>query len=355
MSRVGGIKLRFRAARQISEFIRVDEWASSTIPAVLSGILLCWLQDGSNQNVVGRLFSLACCCGFLAAFLAFGYVVNDCSDYEVDLAAGKDKLIQRLGKRFGVATALALFLGGVIFSFVLSADTVQGVVACLLTYAFGLSYSCGPRFKERGVFGVVVSAAAQRSVPLISLGVMLGLTRSGELWAWAVMMFFNGVRYILVHQLLDSGLDKSVGVNTYALHNGIDLLKLEILASFLIETAMVIRYFLMPVFGMFSGPIAILPLALVALYVLLFFLVWRIVATRFGKSIFFAFDFMAYEALYNCFVPGVLLMVFVVLESPAFLVAAIVLLMLEWERVYSRVSILKYYLFDGDDRRSDKA
>jgi hypothetical protein len=148
-------------------------------------------------------------------------VINDLTDREDDLAAGKANRL--VGKsRVAIAAIIAITIAaGLAFAWLWRHDPL--LLSCYLAawLAFSL-YSLPPfRFKTRGILGVLCDAGGAHLFPTL-VAVILAFRAAGRpidrLWlagvgAWA---FAYGLRGILWHQLTDAANDRSAGVHTFA-------------------------------------------------------------------------------------------------------------------------------------------
>ena len=207
-----------RSLRAVRSLIRWDEWYDSKVPLLfISFYQICLVQATPPRQVL-VLFALVT--GFACLYLAFGYLINDYSDREADRAAGKQKMISSLPGSAIVVLLCLLGLAGMAIPVFLISDHVLAVGLTAIAYFFAAFYSMPPiRFKERGVWGLVVSAVAQRS--LLSL-IVFAIFDRYALDTWLLFLLFGlvGVRWILVHQLIDLQNDLETGVSTFASHVG---------------------------------------------------------------------------------------------------------------------------------------
>ena len=151
---------------------------------------------------------------------AYVSVINDLTDREEDLAAGKPNRL--IGRSPWTTAALILITVafGLVFAWLWRKDTL--LLSCYLAawLAFSL-YSLPPfRFKTRGILGVLCDASGAHLFPTL-VAVVLAFRAAGRpvdaIWiasvgAWA---FANGLRGILWHQLTDAANDRSAGVRTF--------------------------------------------------------------------------------------------------------------------------------------------
>jgi 4-hydroxybenzoate polyprenyltransferase len=152
---------------------------------------------------------------------AYVSVINDLTDRDDDLAAGKtNRLIGR--SRLTIALLIAATVAaGVVFAWLWRNDTL--LLSCYLAawLAFSL-YSLPPfRFKCRGFAGVLCDASGAHLFPTL-VAVIIAFRAAGRdvsvpwLVSVGVWAFAYGLRGILWHQLTDVDNDRSAGVRTFA-------------------------------------------------------------------------------------------------------------------------------------------
>lgn len=176
---------------------------------------------------------------------AYVSVINDITDGDEDVAAGKPN--RMVGRSRGyAATLVAITAGaGLVFCFLWRRDTLLLSFYLAAWLAFSL-YSLPPfRWKTRGIFGVLCDASGAHLFPTL---VAVTLTFRGAdrpvsapwlltVGAWA---FANGLRGILLHQLVDLEHDRHAGVRTFALRHPSIAARLGTFVVFPIEVAALI-------------------------------------------------------------------------------------------------------------------
>jgi len=150
----------------------------------------------------------------LCLYAAFGYIINDYADRDIDRAAGKNKLLATWSERTALVAVAIPCIGTLgIALLCLDASAIAIITVAILLAAL---YSLPPvRLKERGVLGWGAAALAQQTLPLAIIFealkgwdlVAVGLTVLGTL---------IGLRSIVVHQLQDRENDRRSGVHTVA-------------------------------------------------------------------------------------------------------------------------------------------
>lgn len=155
---------------------------------------------------------------------AYVSVINDLTDRDEDLAAGKPN--RMAGRSRGYAAVLiAITAGaGVAFCYLWRHDTLLLSLYLAAWLAFSL-YSLPPfRWKTRGILGVLCDASGAHLFPTL-VAVALTFRDAGHtvnvtwLVTVGVWAFANGIRGILLHQLVDLDADRQAGVRTFALRH----------------------------------------------------------------------------------------------------------------------------------------
>lgn len=197
--------------RDVLSFFRVKEWYDSKIPFAMAACLYLWSyqQAACRPAVYGAYFL------FFFAYFAFNYLFNDFCDMESDQKAGKVKVVQKVRRPVVLAALGALAAVGTIPLWIVMRFRVSCVVMSVAVYLLGMSYTApGIRLKEKGVWGVIVSSFAQRNSPILMLAVIVGMKPSVFV-LWMVLVFVNGLRYILIHQYIDRENDSISGTHTF--------------------------------------------------------------------------------------------------------------------------------------------
>lgn len=205
--------------RSAARSLRANQWWNHMLgPLVAMAYLQVGWREVAPWEALGRTVALLTSAIALAAY---GYVVNDASDVEVDLAAGKPNSMARLspGLRVAVAAAFALF-GALPWTVVRLEPAAMVVLAGI--YLVPLAYSPRPlRLKEHRLLGPVADASNAFVLPAlftVALFAPLGepsgpaaLMVAGVL-AWASAF---GLRAILLHQVDDAPNDRASGTTTF--------------------------------------------------------------------------------------------------------------------------------------------
>lgn len=200
----------------LGDMTRWTEWSQSKTPALAGGIFVALSSSGPMP--LGQFVAW-----FLAStgILAFGYAINELSDREIDKLAGKPNAFADLTSvqaALSIVGISAISLLPLLLLFRETASTVLIVAGVVLAAA----YSLPPvRLKERGWFGIVAAGIAQRAIPLAA---GLALLTVPHLVSFALIALFSivGIRWMLLHQLVDSECDRKSGLSTIVSSKGED-------------------------------------------------------------------------------------------------------------------------------------
>ena len=196
----------------LGHLVRWREWKAHKLPFFLVGMCYAVLRMAApGAAELGRMTALLV---LLCLFAAFGHVVNDYADREVDRAAGKRKILAGFSEP---AALIALAIPGLGTIAVAAAffDT-RTLLLAIVAVMVAAIYSLPPfRLKERALLGWAAATLAQRTLPLAIVFEAFGA------WDWAAVLFcilgtILGVRHIIIHQLLDRDNDLTAGVRTVA-------------------------------------------------------------------------------------------------------------------------------------------
>lgn len=203
-----------------ARLIRTDSWFRQKLPPLLALAYALLLLGAVEPLSAARVLPLvALCICFVAAY---GHVINDIFDVEMDVAAGKPNAMTRVSTGARVGLLVGLLGGGFGCLLWLGAQPVLiGLLAA--NYLLPTLYSAPPtRFKERGISSVLSDLLASHVVPTLFVGIALcgaseavpaveaALIASAVVWAFLV-----GLRGILVHQAVDSDNDIAANVVTF--------------------------------------------------------------------------------------------------------------------------------------------
>lgn len=151
---------------------------------------------------------------------AYGYLVNDWADLDLDRRAGKRNVFARMGRKKGtlvlaVALALVVALG---LPFVYRPGFLPLWMAWWLLATF---YSLPPvRLKEQGGWGLAATILAQQPLPAA-----MAFAALNHLFTWGALAFIayitlRGVCSDVGHQMRDRERDATAGARTFAVRHG---------------------------------------------------------------------------------------------------------------------------------------
>jgi ectoine hydroxylase-related dioxygenase (phytanoyl-CoA dioxygenase family)/4-hydroxybenzoate polyprenyltransferase len=217
-------------SRSLFNLLRGQDWWFYKIPPLLAIAYATILtQDIPPHPSFTTLLALTVSMFFVAAY---GHVVNDIFDIEVDKKAGKPNRMASLsrGQQTGLTLGLAI-LGLMPWGWI-GFNSTSGILLAAI-YLLLTVYPAPPlRLKERFFFGAVADAATVHAVPtLLVATVFANLAASSSpsnnllaiiatSWAFAV-----GIRGILLHQMWDRDNDLKSGIQTLATKFGVGTLR----------------------------------------------------------------------------------------------------------------------------------
>jgi len=260
-----------------ANFFRWRDWGPSKIPIFCTLLAYIGLikNDNSSQFVIDFVLYLV----FAAVHSALGYVANNFADQEIDKAQGKDNPFQKLSQAKGVIVLLGLL----IVAFVSGLPFVYKPHFWWLWFLwafFALSYSLRPiRLKEKGKWGLAVSAGAQWTLPVILT--FAAMDKLGEL---SMIPFIfastvSGVTLEIAHQRWDRSRDSQTRTSTFGARTDIYRLdRIYFVALFIdkIAIGVVVITIAFGVSGVFRGFAAVIPsIPLTAIYITVLILALR--------------------------------------------------------------------------------
>ncbi|GHV15384.1 hypothetical protein AGMMS49938_13500 [Fibrobacterales bacterium] len=236
---------------------------------------------------------------FMFMFLAFSYVINDFSDIKVDRASGKNKVIYDIKPYAIILSLSAMFILGNTPFLIITGFSISGIITIATIYFFGATYSIKfLRFKEKGLIGLIECAIAQKCLPLFILFFLVDVNMF-QFGVWLLIMFMNGLRYILIHQLLDYENDIKAGVKTF-LSSKIRRINYFIYLSMFIEITCLIvllNKFLFNIWG----------ICFILFYMFFEYIIFTVIEKWAKKKYFLSFESLPLEMFYNVFLPLILL------------------------------------------------
>ena len=244
----------------------MDILKSDKISSEFAVSWLCILSGAiSSEQATLRIIALFL---FALLYLSFVYAVNDFFDRDDDRLVGKPNTIGDLSIYTGVIWLVALVVIGVatLAPFYQQKWVIGSVV---LSYISAATYSMPPlRFKERKLAGLLV-AASHRALPVL-VGMLVFEDFQVSSWLLFVICLLVGVRWNIVHQLIDFSKDEqtqtSTFVRAYGYARSLRLLKIVV---FPIELVLILVWW---------GTVSLqqpMMLLLVPAYIIWLMILWR--------------------------------------------------------------------------------
>ncbi|QIR37177.1 tetratricopeptide repeat protein [Tolypothrix sp. PCC 7910] len=210
-----------------SKIIRGGNWWLYKIPPLLAIaygeiILMSLPAIQSILTISALLFSISC-------VAAYGHIVNDIFDIEVDQIAGKRNSIARFSSIQRILFCIAFLITGFMLPILMNFGRLP-IILLAINYLLPTLYSAPPlRLKEKGIWGVISDAAGAHAIPtLFVVTTFLYLSASPQpesiilaiaATAWS---FCAGIRGILLHQLWDRKNDLQTDVKTLVTESGVE-------------------------------------------------------------------------------------------------------------------------------------
>jgi len=218
---------RFDGVNWLFRLVRSHDWWLYKIPPLLAiayaEILLLDLPVlQSILTVSALLFAIAC-------VAAYGHIINDSFDIEVDQQVGKRNAMAQFSPWQRALFCLAL--AGLGFSLTVLMNFGTLAIALLgINYLLPTLYSAPPcRFKEKGILGILSDAAGAHAIPTLFIATTFShlvatppLQGAGLAIAATAWSFFAGIRGILLHQLWDRDDDLRSQVKTFVTESNVE-------------------------------------------------------------------------------------------------------------------------------------
>ena len=268
------------------QLIRMKEWMFSKIPFMFIPLFTFCSKQTLTYDM---LLVFACYFVYLAFFFSFGYAINDYSDREIDAIVGKTNIMGELGEGKCRVVLLLLILGCIPFGIV--CRNMWIIPIFLFVYFWGAAYSIKPfRFKERGLFGLIECSLAQRTLPMLPL---LAYSKDMVQYVliWGGIGALVGLRYILIHQIIDLENDTKSGTETFA-KSHLSIAKTALIICFIVE---VIALFLALAFS--HG--IIVAMIISAVYLIIALISFYTVHFVYNQRYLFSYTYVPLEDFYN--------------------------------------------------------
>lgn len=322
---------------RLLQTVRFSEWGSTKLIECII-VYFIYRQAGDGyldlQKVIASFF-------FVASYLAFGYFINDLSDMAADRQAGKVRGVHDL-------SPINIFLIGLILMitnissiyFIYSYHLRLFIIFCVLSYFSMLGYSLPPlRFKERGFTGLMVAAVGQRTLPAM---VLIAGMRTIEISVllYLALLTVNGLRWIIIHQILDLKNDIETGIRTYAVtKSAVNMKRIMSYIVFPLEIGLGLVLTLY-----FVGSACFLPLAVYWIGMPVYALLWH---RYFGKVSLFSYDYAPGANFIFLILPIVFLLAYSISEPIGWVFLALTIF-LKWNYILWQVknvfALIRFFL-----------
>ena len=151
---------------------------------------------------------------------AYGYLVNDLADVELDRRAGKPNVFHGMSR--ARATLVVAFTLGLVLLCGLPFASRPGFAPLFLLWALlATFYSLPPiRLKERGGVGLAATILAQQPLPALLALAALGYLDAWGGWVFIAYITLRGISSDVGHQMRDRARDLAAGATTFAVRKG---------------------------------------------------------------------------------------------------------------------------------------
>lgn len=260
-------------------FTRSYDWWEPKITLIISmGILAIYLYS-TIPPADGLLFLLPIIC-FTIVGAVYVSLINDLTDLEEDLRAGKENRLQRYSSNIRTGLVSASVIGIIVFIYLFLSYPI-GLGFLIGSWIVFTLYSFPPvRLKARGGWGVLADSLGAHVFPAMGIFAIVSdfLIQSVDWYALTFIglwSLFYGFRGILGHQYVDRKHDEMVGLHTFAIQFSIHKMKRIELPLFLVELFLLIGmllyfqiYLLLVLLGIYFLYILILKLRVGIQYIL---------------------------------------------------------------------------------------
>jgi len=281
--------------RNIQNLIRWNEWYNSKLSFFF--LVTYYLAYVNNKIQLQDMFLLIFIGILLISLSSFGYMLNDYSDKFEDKLTGKKNAMNLLNNQqqfFAITLTAILF----IFAFIPFYTNKYAIVFVFLSFLFSILYSAKPfKFKKRGVWGIICVALAQWVFPMLILFSLFEHFKM-DLILFILLSLFIGLRWILVHQIIDRDRDILANVNTFVVARSPNVTYDILRVLFVIEIITLTGLVLVLIHSMFF---MIIPL-------LVFYLIFELYLYPLWKKLSFkrmlvSYDYAPLSDLYFCWAP----------------------------------------------------
>lgn len=324
--------------KKIVSYLRIEEWLSSKVTFMV-GILLyfAYFNHSKTEDTIRNFIAFFL---YVSMFLAISYVANDFSDLEIDKKVGKKKVIASMPKWKIWTSFVIMTVVGNCYILICAKNKWTCLIIMMVTYFLGLAYSTlGIRFKERGLLGLIECSFAQKCMPLVMIVCLENISgvSVGMLIAWMIFSFVDGLRYIVIHQVIDLKNDIISGVNTYVAEKKGNYKK--ILVLFYIAEWLAVIALILPLW--IRQPIA--TGGFVVVNIILEYCIYVVIQKYAGKDIFLTYDSVPLEAFLNILFP-ILTAVCLALINPVLSIFVLLLIAICVKPFMIKLEIVAVYI-----------
>jgi len=225
----------------LTQAFRADEWWEYKLAPILAAMYGTALMLDVAVSAIWPALAVA-----LAALVpgaAYVSLINDATDRDDDLAAGKPNRLANHSRIYAGVLITCTVAAGLVFCILWRRDALLLPLYLAAWLAFSL-YSLPPfRWKARGILGVIADASGAHLFPtLVAVVVTFRWADLPVSTPWMIAVgawtFANGLRGILWHQLSDAEHDRRAIVGTFAQrHDAKGIARLGAFVVFPIELA----------------------------------------------------------------------------------------------------------------------
>jgi hypothetical protein len=229
------------AISRARRWTRWSDWADSKLAWLGTACYYLALTNGwslaHTVAIMARVFP------FVVGLATLGYAANDYWDREADVAAGKRAPESTPGPAEHKWLVGAL-LGATLLAILPLGPPGSSVLAGFALLVLAVAYSAPPsRLKTRGGWGVLAAALAQWGTPVLPL-LVGGVTPTAGFVLLFALGLSAGLRWMLLHQILDASGDAHAGLRTFTIDQGIAL-TVKILRGLVgVEVALLVTWIL---------------------------------------------------------------------------------------------------------------
>ncbi len=198
---------------ELAEIIRIREWVEKLQVTFAAALILLIFSPNPSS-----FFKFLIMLGIYQCFLlSYGYVINSCGDLKQDIRAGK--LVKSYFFKHPLFFVMLGFLAGGTLGIPMT-FAIEVKVLGTLNFLLATFYSLNPlRFKERGMWGIIVASISQRPIPFLLFAILIPPNPKLTIILFGWLLLYS-VLYMLAHQIHDYENDKNAGVSTWALKVG---------------------------------------------------------------------------------------------------------------------------------------